>query len=897
MQRLFGAVSWGALGLFVVVTVVVPTLTGSFLDTGALSATAPWATALRSVASGYTTITGDTVDSVYPQASTIVEALRQGDFAQWYPYIVGGTELGGLPNSGVYSPLSWPLWLLPGILAMGLVKLSEIAAITIGMSLFLRRWTLPSGAWALASLAFASSGFMVVWTNWPQSRVAALIPLLFWAMDLAATTRPAWRAIVPLALVETSLLLGGFPAVAAYATIVASAYGLVRAIGERGAARDVLAAAGAAVAGLLLGLGLAGALLVPFGVNAMTVIDFGVRAQNSSAHLDWSAVGSLLLPSLAESQPGSNVVESNGYAGVAVLLLALIAVLLHSGANRALVRFAVIALLLCLILVYIGGAPLALAQQFPLFSTNPIGRLRSVDGFLLAVLAAVGASALLAERPRRRLATLSPIALVGAAALLAFVLGGTAEALSSRLSSIDPADVALAGGCTIVAVAATALLLRASGRRRLAGAVALLLAVLVPATAFAGDWWRAAPASTFYPETAAHEYLAEHLGNDSIATVGITMLPGTNGEYRLRSVTGHGFQTTEWKQLLQWADPLSMLTSTYSTLSGANLATSYDSPILDRMGVRYLTVDPDADLLGVDDTVVSAEASTDGTLLVSGTGPVSGISLAMAAHAARTAGYTIVTTLEDADGDRLARTVTWDEELETGRTIAVDGDDLASGTAWTLTVRVEGVADAWPVTGEQPVTIATPQPGSTVDIVHTGDLTIYERTEALSRVRWADSAVVAYDGVNELLRMGTRATPATTVVLDSGETAADTDAGSSASIVEDDPQLDVEAFDVDASGAGYLVVMDSLRRPGWTATLDGEPVTIVDAEHAGGAVYVPAGRHRIELRFQTPGLAAGVVVSAASAAVLVALVALAIVRRNRGLSRPRSARHRRRASA
>jgi uncharacterized membrane protein YfhO len=77
---------------------------------------------------------------------------------------------------------------------------------------------------------------------------------------------------------------------------------------------------------------------------------------------------------------------------------------------------------------------------------------------------------------------------------------------------------------------------------------------------------------------------------------------------------------------------------------------------------------------------------------------------------------------------------------------------------------------------------------------------------------------------------------------------------------------------VDAAGAGLLVVTDTFF-PGWYARLDGVPVPIVRADFAFRAVHVPAGRHRVELRYAPASLRLGMAIAAAALVVL--LLALA----------------------
>lgn len=63
--------------------------------------------------------------------------------------------------------------------------------------------------------------------------------------------------------------------------------------------------------------------------------------------------------------------------------------------------------------------------------------------------------------------------------------------------------------------------------------------------------------------------------------------------------------------------------------------------------------------------------------------------------------------------------------------------------------------------------------------------------------------------------------------------------------------------------AGTVVFVEQFAR-GWRATVDGHPVPIARANLLMRALPLAAGRHRIELEYRTPGLAAGASVSLAS---------------------------------
>ena len=92
-------------------------------------------------------------------------------------------------------------------------------------------------------------------------------------------------------------------------------------------------------------------------------------------------------------------------------------------------------------------------------------------------------------------------------------------------------------------------------------------------------------------------------------------------------------------------------------------------------------------------------------------------------------------------------------------------------------------------------------------------------------------------------------------------------------------QGDQLRISVDAGGSGYLVVADSLRAGGWTASVDGRAVALVAADEAMSAVYVASGRHIVELTYAAPGLRAGAVISAVSILVLMVGVCSAVIRR------------------
>lgn len=80
----------------------------------------------------------------------------------------------------------------------------------------------------------------------------------------------------------------------------------------------------------------------------------------------------------------------------------------------------------------------------------------------------------------------------------------------------------------------------------------------------------------------------------------------------------------------------------------------------------------------------------------------------------------------------------------------------------------------------------------------------------------------------------------------------------SARLVRRRPGLDL--YDVEADGAGVLVTRDSFAS-GWGAAVDGRPTSVLLANGKHRGVPVAAGRHRVEFRYEPPGLRAGLAAS------------------------------------
>lgn len=900
-------VAWACVVVFALVGIGSPLLGRTvFLGSDILLRFAPWVSHRIGDGSVTNSWLGDTIDGVVPQTVLLKHSVLGGNIALWNPYVVGGTPLGALPNTGLFSPVSWVWFFVPDTYAPGAVKLIEIAVAVLGMALFTRRLGLSSAAQAVSGLVFVSSGFMIAWTNWPQTRVAALVPLLFWAVDRVVCRRQ-WSDTIVLALVLASMLLGGFPAVLGYAVYGAVGYAVVRLFALRLGRGAWLRATLLGAGGATLGVGLAAWQMVPFVADAISVIDFSSRAQTSDMHAAWSALSTAVVPEIL-GRPGgdlfggsSNPIERFSYLGAGTLVLVGAAVVVRSRrrAGRAVNLYALIGAGLCVLLIYGGGPLLALAEHFPVFSNNLVTRLRVMFGFFVAVSAGYGFHAitapvtfsdeLLLTSARRvwvRLATRLIAVGLAAIAIAALVRSTLYLVPAGAIAEIRRETIIAAG---VVALCGLVVLLTWLSRWRAWVAVAgviIPVALAGQALFVAGSWWPRSPLTSFYPVTASHKFLSEKLGAERYITVGQTMLPGTSTMYRLRAANGHAFHTSQWRSLLKAADEGAMVSPTYSVTSMEGLA----SPALDRMAVRYGVADPG---LGIPGRLEELGKATSTEVI----GPAGSIASRPFTAGIRGVLFDLPRGLQVVgDGGLQVTVVAENGTVLTSTTrimsatgvptkvwVALAAESIDHGASARVVLRGLGRSSlVVPINGDKSWAVSLVRGSDDLRVVHAGDATIYQRTSAASRFRWASADRVVTDEKARVQLISSGKVDATTVVLERAADARALDGSSTGSVAVLADEGGHLKIAVDADASGFLVVADAMRGGGWTASVDGRAVPLLPADEAMSAVYLGSGRHVVEMSYTPPGLRAGVAISTVSMLVLLLGVSrVVILRRSR----------------
>lgn len=884
--------------VLLVLVLLAPALVGArlFAAGDLIEQRAPWAetTTVEHVTNA---CVSDTIDAVLPHALSFRDRVADGDAAPlWESSASAGTILGAAPLQGVVSPIFLATLPLPDAVFTAWMKLLEIGVVLLGTVLWARRLDLSTAAGVVGGFLYATSGFLVMWTGWPQTRTAAFFPLAFWAVERIVQDRTL-RSALPLPFVVAALVLGGFPAIVVHTIYLAVAYGVVRLVvlnrthrtrdgGDDAAPapwRRWGRAPALAAAGGLAGLALVAFQVVPWAQQLAESVDHERRADAWRVTLGWEEALTTLYPQALGScatgaeRWGTRIpIEGISFVGAGAFLLCLAAFAMPPAAARlrGVRTFLLVAAGLTLAMTFVGGGLNYVVQLLPGMGGSGLQRSRAVGGLMLAMLAAVGFDALARgprPGPRRRrwalAALLAGVAVLAAAAVLVRVVApGHAEWAQARPSVV----LGLAAGLLLALVWAVVLLRPRLGR--VVAAVAVPLIVAAEGIAFTGAWWPRADPATLYRPTSTDAFLQAHLGHDRFVGVhgaywtSAAQVPG------LRSLSGHTFTPEAWRSLLLEADPAMFTSATSHSLASPQ---ALSSPVLDRFATRYAVMDthviPPGSFWG------DGEQGT-GTVTLGGTDGIgAGGTAARTVPAGTPLRAALVELVEplgdvpeagepgrlvveavDADGEVLA---TGSRRLRDGEdglmSVALAGEDLPAG-AGPVTVRVhtEGgpglrvraAGDADAQRGEAWVGVVVAEDGDDLTLVETADALVLERENALPRFRWASAAAECVSAASCARRMATL--PADTVLLEDAGEVAFGGADADVEVLLDDD--DLQRVRVDAEGPGMLVVADGVHT-GWVARVDGAEVPLHTADHAMRGVAVPAGEHVVELSYEPTG--------------------------------------------
>ncbi len=380
---------------------------------------------------------------IYPMAERAAEWIREGRLPLWNPYQFGGHPFLATGIYGILYPLNFPYLLLPAEIAMEATMVMHLAASGVLMYAFARVLLLSRVGAVTAGITFMWSGFVVGELFWFPPAVCASpwLALGLLAVErLRRDPRPLWSAVLAIAVALS--FLAGWPQTWMYTMYVIALFGSVRLLDLlRRDRRRALRVAVLMTAGVVLGMALAGAQLLP----GLELQSHGPRRAGGLSLEQARAMAppapSWFLDQARNSHPAGRHLSYMGIATMFPVLLSLFRV----GSRAPVVVFWLLGL---------ASAGVALGPNAPFFDYYRMlpgmawfrapQRILYVYAFAVAILSGIGMDALAAAREgassRRR--TLMVAVVAGAA--LALLLGVSLPRLSRAY---------LAAGLILTAVA------------------------------------------------------------------------------------------------------------------------------------------------------------------------------------------------------------------------------------------------------------------------------------------------------------------------------------------------------------------------------------------------------------------------------------------------------------
>jgi len=499
--------------------------------------------------------------------------LREGRLPLWNPHQFSGAPFWSNGQSAPLFPLHLLFAALP--LQIGFVLLPWLRLLIAGCGAWVlgRELGLSRPAAVIAALTFALSGMMVSFLLFPMGNALALVPWVLWAVE-----RAAGHGALLLTLLAGLQLLGGHPETSAHTALLSAIYLLVRGSTLAGWGRFALGWTGAALLAAVHILPLA--LLLPE-TSKWT-------AQGGGGHPPFALLLEqplrLVLPQLFGHPAEGTWWGPFNYSATAVYAGALALPLAAAGLSRIRDRrwLAVTVLLgFSFLAAYHWPGLREVLGVLPVLGKAAHHRLIFGIELGLALLAGAGCDRWLAGKGRGIAAGAGAVVLLLGASWLAFADDWTARGLLGQQLR-----------WTLGAVAA-ALLLTVSlkwSRDRRWSLWPLLPAVVICDLVLAhGGILGAIPLERLYPETGAIRFLQAQEGR--VAGIDQALRPNAAMVYGLSDARGDDPVKLERYEAVYRSfapgDPVF-----YQPIE------RWDSPWLDRLGVRWVVAGPDQPVEG-----------------------------------------------------------------------------------------------------------------------------------------------------------------------------------------------------------------------------------------------------------------------------------------------------------
>jgi Bacterial membrane protein YfhO len=321
---------------------------------------------------------------------------RLPDLPLWNPHISGGRPYLANAQSAIFSPFSWPSYLLPFWWSLGVVAALKLFLGAFGAYVLGRALGMRFGGALLAGIVFAFGTFFIVWLSWPLTNIFPLLPWLFLLSELLVR-RAAPLPAAGLAGLVALTYFGGHPETtfhALFATAVFFAFRLLlRAREERWEARALVRPVVTFGLSFAAGTAIAAVMLLPFYELLIHSGDLDRRQGEPSGFWPRKYLGALFLHDYwgrpTQQSDIDPFMQIRGwYAGGLTLMLAGAALILRPTATR--VAVALFGIFAASMVVGTGPAFDLLTEYAPGFSSAHNQRMLIYCLFGLALLAGWG---------------------------------------------------------------------------------------------------------------------------------------------------------------------------------------------------------------------------------------------------------------------------------------------------------------------------------------------------------------------------------------------------------------------------------------------------------------------------------------------------------------------------
>ena len=530
---------------------------------------------------------GDLVTELYPWKVYTRRALAAGTMPLWNPFLLLGAPFVGDPQTALFYPPNFLYGLLPTPLAWSLSFLLRTTLAGLLAALLARRLGASPIAALMAGVIFGFCGWTTAFQARPHLDTSLWLALVLLAVD-HLQRMPTGRSVALTGAAFALPVLAGQPECAAHVTLVGLIFFVYRfalplqnpEAPSAGRSRFVLLFAGAGVLALALAA-----------VQVLPTLEF-IGQLDRSLLASWGAkplreLAAFLSRDLGAhpNSAGVEIPECAAYAGMLTLLLAPLAIL-HR--NRRDAVFLVLLVACVLQVVYGFGPAYWLSSRTPVLRGIPNWRLLAVADLGLALLAALGLTAL--EVPPEPLRLRRARWLLPGAALAAATIGVALILARGRIGFVPHPFASMrtirgpASSAAILLTAAALLAMNLAGRLRPSrfAALALAFCALDLASASYGYIPFVRPAEIF-PPAPTFRFDAADPEPHRIASVDATYGPGFELVYGLDSATGFNVVVHRTEELLA---PLGFAGMTPRLTSEAIVASR--GRLLDLMNVKYL---------------------------------------------------------------------------------------------------------------------------------------------------------------------------------------------------------------------------------------------------------------------------------------------------------------------